>query len=257
MLLYDSNAHDNNYRRRYMFRHEFPFTDLANCIRMAHKYDIQDLLQDCLKELERYFPTNLNSWNSRLQCDPRSSAIEAVNLARLTGTSSILPAALYSCCQLDGQELLQGRARADGVVENLSAEDLARCIDGKVKLCARFTQLVYGIFDVGEDESCKRGAGYCMHSLVSFRAHLLEKGGLQYKPTGTLLSWKSYVVQQNRAYKGTARGSACTTCINSLCKRERELRRELWDELPELMGLPIRDDAEDGEEAEIDDVNAG
>lgn len=226
-----------------MSRHKFTFTDLANCIRLANKYVIPDLLEDCLRELKHYFPEDFDLWDGRLLCDPPSGAIQAVNLARLTNTPSILPAALYSCCQLDGYAL-QGCIRADGVVETLSSEDLSRCINGKAKLCTRLTRLVHHVFDDIEAQRCKRVEGYCNISVASFKAHLLEDGGLQYGRSDALSSWSPYIVEQNNAKKGSASDSACSPCVNALCKRAKELRRELWKELPELMGLPASDDVE-------------
>ncbi|KAH9910894.1 uncharacterized protein B0H18DRAFT_831049, partial [Fomitopsis serialis] len=83
--------------RQYMRRVKFEFDDVANCMRLAHKYGIQDLVEDSLEELKRYFPEDFESWEKSLVCDQLTKAITAVNLARLTNSLSILPAALYRC----------------------------------------------------------------------------------------------------------------------------------------------------------------
>lgn len=118
-----------------MHRLQYSFDDIINCIRLAHKYNIQDVLEDSLQELKRYFPVDLTSWKNRPPILPRAKAILAVNIARLTDTPTILPAALYDCSQLSGDQLIHGVQRADGSTETLSPEDLLRCFNGKMRLC--------------------------------------------------------------------------------------------------------------------------
>ncbi|KAH9829564.1 uncharacterized protein C8Q71DRAFT_863137 [Rhodofomes roseus] len=121
--------------RQYMWaRRTFAFEDIANCVRLAHKYGIKDLLKDSLAEIERYYPAKFESWDTRAIPCADGHAIIAVNLARLTGTTSLLPAALYCCCQMNARELMDGYERSDGTVDRLSKEDLERCIDGKSHL---------------------------------------------------------------------------------------------------------------------------
>lgn len=199
--------------------------------------------------MKHYFPENFNSWDVRLLCDVPSRAIEeAVNLARLTGTPSILRAALYSCCQLNGHELLLGHSRADGVVETLSSEDLSRCINGKAKLCTRLTRHVCDVFDDALlSKRCKREKHQRQTVIFGLKVDLLE-GGLQYGRADVLSSGIPYIIAHNK--KGTISGSACSSCINTLSfKQEKGLCHSLWEELPELLELPVGDDAIDGAEA--------
>ncbi|KAH9910893.1 uncharacterized protein B0H18DRAFT_836473, partial [Fomitopsis serialis] len=127
----------------YMRRTDLEFDDMANCIRLAHKYDIPDLLEDALEKLEGYYPeSDPDSWDTVCGDGPSTRAIVALNLAHLTDTPSIFPAAMYDCCNLDGQTILAGRIHSDGAADFLSPVDLARCIDGKARLCSRNSQVI-------------------------------------------------------------------------------------------------------------------
>ncbi|EPT02348.1 hypothetical protein FOMPIDRAFT_29038, partial [Fomitopsis schrenkii] len=113
--------------RQYMHGRDLDFEDLANCIRLTHKYRMQDIYEALMGELKKIFPEDFATWEehaSRWLDYPHTDAIVAVGLAHLTDTPSILPISLYLCCQLEGAALIGGRARVDGAVDNLSMDDL-------------------------------------------------------------------------------------------------------------------------------------
>lgn len=121
------------------------FNDVANCARPSHKYAIKNLFQTSVRELKRYYPDSLDAWDMRPTTYNPRNAVTAINSARLTDTPSILPAAFYDCCQLDGTSLT-GWVCAGTAVDRLSFEDLARCIDGKQALCVRWPDFLRSIF---------------------------------------------------------------------------------------------------------------
>ncbi|OBZ75778.1 hypothetical protein A0H81_04996 [Grifola frondosa] len=68
----------------------------------------------------------------------KPSAWEAIMLANVAHSISELadlrPRALYLCCQLEFEEILDGALRPDGRRECLSASDIKRCIVGRERL---------------------------------------------------------------------------------------------------------------------------
>ena len=105
------------------------FAELAALVRMSHKYHVEDVHARAMQHLKLYFTNDLTTWDAAgadgnlfLHITP-PDAIAAVNLARLTHADSVLPTALYLCCQLDG-ELAAGVERPDGTTERLEQRDL-------------------------------------------------------------------------------------------------------------------------------------
>ncbi|KAM5544902.1 hypothetical protein V8D89_001800 [Ganoderma adspersum] len=125
-------------------QHPIPFATIASIIRIAHKYQAQEILDAASDRLANFLvpgpghwidATTL-SWKERWelgqkQCsitfEPKD-AIEAVNLAHLIENPLILPVGFYLCCLMDPIQLRDGVARADGVLEKLSDRDFARCM---------------------------------------------------------------------------------------------------------------------------------
>ncbi|KZT67607.1 hypothetical protein DAEQUDRAFT_672986 [Daedalea quercina L-15889] len=103
------------------------FAIVAAIVRLSHKYQIDYVRDAYLWRMKSCFPTKFETWDTmRGSCGSTltgfctADAITAVNIARLTGTDSMLPTALYSCCLLDPECLLKGTARLDGTREYLS-----------------------------------------------------------------------------------------------------------------------------------------
>ncbi|KAH9925145.1 uncharacterized protein B0H18DRAFT_933897 [Fomitopsis serialis] len=232
----------------YIRRVALKFDDIANCVRLAHKYGIQDLLEDSLEELKRYFPESFDAWDCRLKCNDPADAIVAVNLARLTNTESILPAALYSCCQLDGDDILEGRVRGDGVIETLSSEDLARCFDGKAKLCTRHMRHSFESIGALDNPHCKMADDHCRVAILKLQSFILRTS-LECGDADVLGPWDGFIKAQDPKVKPRPAWPICSSCITALRKREKIARIKVWSELPELLDLD-EDDEEEGSGAE-------
>ncbi|EPT02350.1 hypothetical protein FOMPIDRAFT_1101492, partial [Fomitopsis schrenkii] len=200
-----------------------PFEDLTNCIRIAHKYDVQDVFEERMGELMCcYYPDNLvalyKCWKNSGLADTSYTtnakrAILAVNLAHITNTPSILPSALYVCCQLDADVLLRGRVRRDGVVDTLSHEDLVRCIRGKAMLCTRSVQVCLDVFAPLKNPGCTSKDNRCKSSIMAGRLHSIRS--LIPRPPDPI----------------------CESCVNQLLERHFRICEGLWAELPEILGL--------------------
>ncbi|OBZ69624.1 Molybdenum cofactor sulfurase [Grifola frondosa] len=110
------------------------FNKASSLIRLGHKYDMEGVQESALALLNEHFTHKFEKWDVQNRKTPLrisgTQVIGAVNIARLVGADSILPSALYTCCQL-GSEIMDGYQHEDGIVEHLTTEDIKRC------LCAR------------------------------------------------------------------------------------------------------------------------
>lgn len=131
-----------------------------------------------------------------------------------------------------------------------------RCVNGKARLSARRTQLISTTFVGVGKETCEKDPGYCDDLFVVTREHLLEHGGGPDDDFGALSSWRLYIIEHNAMKRKRVGGPACETCINALCEREEEQRRQVWAELPGLMGISVGGNARGREEARTGDVDA-
>ncbi|KAH9829579.1 uncharacterized protein C8Q71DRAFT_843674 [Rhodofomes roseus] len=222
------------------------FDDVANAVRVAHKYDVRQLYADSMKRLQECYPTKLNDWDDLGSFSPLrfgstddedevdargTQAIVAVTLARLTETHSLLPAALYECCQLDSRVLIKGRIRPDGTAITLSPEDLAQCIDAKANLCSRVSEVDYQLFDITPSAASAASHPRCddIFKQVCDRA-FVEVNGARGR-CDVLRRRKSMITQLVHDM------GLCRLCLMLLRGRSARLRGESWGLLPKLVGV--------------------
>ncbi|KAI0756282.1 hypothetical protein C8Q80DRAFT_1092427 [Daedaleopsis nitida] len=126
---------------------------LTALARLGHKYELTQVLALAMKRLGQIYPNDYSVWretvlDSSILTVSKSSTdtlhavhLEVVNICRVTGQYSALPAAMVECSRLPVAWLLKGIIRADGTTEQLSADDLERCLSAKLeisKAAARF-----------------------------------------------------------------------------------------------------------------------
>ena len=92
-------------------------------IRLGHKYEVDGLVQPNLDYLRYYYPDTFEGWWKEPRGGPPDfkphCVIGIVNLARLTGASTILRIALMKCALLDVDMIMNGFVREDGLRETL------------------------------------------------------------------------------------------------------------------------------------------
>ncbi|RPD55035.1 hypothetical protein L227DRAFT_332951 [Lentinus tigrinus ALCF2SS1-6] len=136
------------------------FDVLGSLVRMGHKYQIDTILQEALRRLETIFTNDFDAWDlhqgrsATLVSLHPEHAIEAVNLAQLTGRTAMLPSAFYMCGLLEVDTIMNGVTRADGTAERLSTHDLQRCIMGKMVLIKHDAEIMAKFFQAGAPEDC-------------------------------------------------------------------------------------------------------
>ncbi|KAH9932274.1 uncharacterized protein B0H18DRAFT_904061, partial [Fomitopsis serialis] len=119
-----------------------PFSDVAALVRLGHKYEIQHVLEEGLRRMKSCFSDSFEVWDkasksggNTLMSFSEEDAIAAVNIARLTGATSMLPTAMYSCCQRTPEVITNGVPGPNGKIERLSPEDVLICLGARTILC--------------------------------------------------------------------------------------------------------------------------
>lgn len=145
-----------------MGRLDPPYAELAAQIRLGHKYEVDAMVQRNLEYLKQYYVDEYFTWLNAPtpELPPRGFeekyAIGVVNLARLTGTDSILSTALLHCSVLSASLITEGFEREDGSREVLSMEDIGRCLCGKQEHVKATIWSLHKVFSRGTHADCSR-----------------------------------------------------------------------------------------------------
>ena len=123
---------------------QLEFAELRAPIHIAHMYQCPDVEAHALFVLKKYYTSHFAEYNTydtsatTIVVPPRSSAIAATNIARLTKTPSRLrmPFAFYLLGDLGGAVMDRSKRR-DVSTEHLDADNLRRYIVGRP--CSRGT----------------------------------------------------------------------------------------------------------------------
>ncbi|KAL1938270.1 hypothetical protein VTO73DRAFT_11721 [Trametes versicolor] len=209
--------------------------------RIAHKYQMHDMLALAVKYLKQGFPDTFYQQAAQpLRCISNpyrgSIAIGVINLARLIDEPSLLPTALFACCALTSADLLKGLVHEDGSVEHLTMEDLGRCFDARGSLADKTLVLATNIFAPSVSEGCA-APDKCRGALERM---LLEVGEEPSSFTDPDLhtSWIE-------AYETSYVLLCCERCQKMLRERDMRERRWVWSQLPEIMGVRVDNWPED------------
>ena len=222
---------------------------ISSITRLAHKYDIEDVQRQALAALK----TDLTDYDRF--CHPKGTpavlfegegdiqpnvprfgegqasqcAIGIVNLARLTDTPSLLPAALYICSNL-GDAVLDGWTREDGTTEYLSEQDLRLCINGRYALAKKGLSMVSHLFGHLTSDAC-RDPSNCYEKLRRALADVVDDGNPAEArimlPFDTFLEFTQI------------EDSLCDPCEEEMRQRIRDVRRDAWRDLPWIFRLRV------------------
>ncbi|PIL23589.1 hypothetical protein GSI_14902 [Ganoderma sinense ZZ0214-1] len=214
---------------------EDQYTQLSVLILLADKYQIESVAQQAIECLKTVFTDSFDRWDARPEADglharadsqPSTShrlrAINAVHLARITDTPSVLPLALYHCALL-GDKVADGWTRDDGTVQRLSAGHLERAMGGYKHLCEKREGFLDSLFRASPSAECRTQI-LCGELLQILR----EQGVGVYYETPALL---------DRPSGWTFRMPLCQPCTRELEAREKAQRRDLWKKLPDIFDL--------------------
>ena len=204
-------------------------------IRLAHKYQIEDVQKQAVAALRISYPPDWQAWERRdtqrvIAAAAVSSAIEVMYLARLVDEPKMLPSAFYTC-SLAGGLIVDGWRREDGSVQTLANDDLKRVINGYGGLRQRAPLMLSRVFDVDPALGSIRAPGHCHGPLT--RAYLQEAKVCKLMGFKLLHSWKGVINQWATKYV------FCEACAKVLEERSAVERRALWDILPAMFGLKM------------------
>lgn len=158
-----------------------------------------------------------------------------MNLARLTGTASLLPVALMACCKL-GAELGDGFAREDGTRETLAYADVVRCFVGKARLTEACFVAVHRVFRDAVASVCKH-PGACKGVLQRLLQQVVENEELMEDIRAL------HFDDAKTGYVDAVDGARtlCARCYEMVGEagRQDEQRRDIFRRLPEMMGVEV------------------
>ncbi|OJT07012.1 hypothetical protein TRAPUB_2142 [Trametes pubescens] len=211
---------------------KIPAATIFAIARLAHKYQADELQRQALSCIQEYYAICYDVWENKGQqgnvpfetSDMPRYAIEAVAIARLTNTPSILPLAFYDCCRLGGK-VLEGWRHEDGSISRLADEDLERCLDGTRELACHAAKATTLSFS--PEPVCQ---SYC-NSQTRIRLLLLELLSLSRWLHAPLHACTDLFAELAHAR------SVCAHCQKTLEGRVKEQRRMIWPRLPSIFHL--------------------
>ncbi|KAI1786585.1 hypothetical protein LXA43DRAFT_897658 [Ganoderma leucocontextum] len=208
--------------------------DLTSDARMAHKYKLH-VRKEAYRLLRHRFPSTFAEWEAQGSLSAED-AIEAVNLFRAIGdddiTTSHMLVALYLACGLPYRALLRGTRRSDGVLEILPKEDVERCVLLKEALVERSAWMAVKLFEGEANADCRGVDDRCDARISETRTAALYGDAderVRADPLG------EFVRSRIDGMELESERGICGICAGMLCERDRELRRELWEEMPILL----------------------
>lgn len=171
-------------------------------------------------------------------------AIPVVNLARLAGADYLPPMALAQCCRL-GAAIVNGYIREDGTHEYLAPADLGLCFQAKEKLIeARVKAVTHNlnklvvdcaICETNDDSSSSLDAEATSNP-DTFAGEGLFRSLLNGAVSGLYTTdvWESVMpLVKKHAPR------LCDYCNKDIKAEEGRQQREIFERLPELVGVVV------------------
>ncbi|TFY59726.1 hypothetical protein EVJ58_g5606 [Rhodofomes roseus] len=235
-------------------REPMEFTVVAALARLAHKYHITDLRNDAVARIKTLYTDKFEDFTKQqphsheLLSYKRQDAFEAVQLAHLVNEETILPVALYLCCQARFfedhtaiAELMAHRADIDKVdlqVRVWAEEDLSRCLVARPRLMQAKFEVVCTTFQQGLSPSCTgKRLSQCEEALHRVKDNILSyEVGNNYHPTLDVDCLAS-CLQDDPV--GEELRSFCAECMAFFRERDLAARSSAWAQLPRCFGLNI------------------
>lgn len=198
------------------------------------KYKVKDVKTDAMQRLKTIYTSKFAQWEHNIAvlheqpslspCNP-SILFSVVNLAHRTKEVSLLPAALYLCCQLDPKLLLGGK---NG--NQLQVQDQIRCMNGKARLADARLALLHYIWEQTTDRACTQRLR-CRQALQIRRRRLdLSEAIRTTEPCFALFS---------SCREDILATGLCKPCTKALLKKHAHARRYHWAKLPSYMGVNV------------------
>ncbi|EIW57114.1 uncharacterized protein TRAVEDRAFT_76005, partial [Trametes versicolor FP-101664 SS1] len=213
----------------------YSYDMLSASVRLGHKYQMSDILDNALAFLKTYHPTDFDEWSALEHYGPpgfarsRIYAIGVVNLARLTNEVGLLLMALLVCCTIrDEADLVHGFEREDGSLERLSRDDLALCFKAKIRLIAESTNIMLNMFRPEVDPGCMTRDSCARDFMVIYDELEYHREPLTNPDVSVRAPGLTDALEE---------GEPCEECREMVLSRESSERRAAWKKLPYIFGL--------------------
>lgn len=208
---------------------------------MAHKYQLDGLLEEATRRLKSVFTDSFAKWEknqgestSLVEVD-HTDAVEAFNLFRRIDQPEMLPTALYLCCRIRLDYLLQGNTRADRkTLERLDLDDLELCLKAQEELTTRKVKIALNLFrgDAPATSKPDHHPGCYMEEL-----HRHDMMDFYTKADSDVLSL--YFANYTKKLLRSSDWPICRTCVRTAADYERAERIAAWKRLPAYAGIEV------------------
>ncbi|KAH9932298.1 uncharacterized protein B0H18DRAFT_987469 [Fomitopsis serialis] len=231
-------------------RAQVPFKVVAALLRLAHKYQITYLREEALARIKTvYVDDSLDFMTEECPSHPlltyeEEDAFDVVQLAHLTDTPSLLPAALYLCCETEPfwepTNIIKSflSKRDEEPYNLLSQEDVFRCLAARPQLVeARLAVFSYIFSDAGGMQC--RASGLCRGALAFIKNRFFEAQSEvpEWPVRIDCLYPRADDVMSDTCYSGQY--SFCSSCQTYFKGRDKDIRERIWSDLPSYFGLDI------------------
>lgn len=211
---------------------------LLSILRMSTKYDVSRLRERVLDILKAHYPRNplrtpaipvATSFPLLVSSSNASTSITAANVAREANTPILLPAILYACCSLPPEVLLGSWTshKTSSNLPSLSPENLYAVLKARNDIILFTRRHIFGFAFSAKDLPDCRTPTECRR----IRGELAESAE-KHHPDGWIdpLSPGTFIAQLARV--------ACVRCTEEAKRAFERGRKELWEGLPAMFGLP-------------------
>lgn len=226
---------------------EVPFSVLSALMRLGHKYELTEIVDEAAQYLEEFFTANFYVWldichadtvparfEFRRDEDDEAELFESVRLIRLTGKTAMLPMALYRCAQLGLTDILRGVERhTPGTFERLSEDDIEICVQASARLMQLSGHAVTALTRAESAAQCTASPGECERRIRLFTLVVAER-------TAALVTTHALAELEYRlGYIATLDcwTGLCPVCRGGIVQRHAATQRAVWERMPSIFGL--------------------
>lgn len=205
---------------------------VASFLRLGNKYEIEILRASALKRLFHDYPTRIEGVcpvkRKRMIFGTKWLDIDVANLAREQNLLSLLPIALYYCCEIhSGKDLVNGIPRNDGTRAKLLRCDETTCLISLQPLIQLQAETTWAWLYLPADAyfNCEtiRSNGRCRQIRQAIRDAIFPSCSLR-----GVISW-------DRQSDGA---KMCDKCNEKARVIHDDGRIKFWNALPGIFGLP-------------------
>ncbi|EIW56916.1 uncharacterized protein TRAVEDRAFT_49725 [Trametes versicolor FP-101664 SS1] len=164
-------------------------------------------------------------------------AIGVVNLARLTDDVGLLLTALLVCCtNPEADSLIRGFEREDGLLEQLTLDDIGLCYAAKSVLLEESMKVTLRVCRAGQvARACKTHSSCTRRFREAIRELEDPKLTMAFADPGT----RALPIDNLLDGKGSSGVKLCEYCQQLVRERESSERRAAWKKLPEIFKLTL------------------